>query len=246
MYNPIQDGIEKNVQSVRYTEGKPPSDLAEFIHCFWELKTVATLSDDFHLHAVPDACVNIMFNQVDVSIAGITALRTTHEVLNLGKSFHYVGVQLLPGVWQGNREEIADQYIGTSYTGDLPLLEVNGAMKSFDFTVQQSMLAELVRQLADRNTVVANRVTAEILAEFDEIHTVADMAHTVGLSPRQLQRTLKQATGLAPHDFLKVVRLQQAFREGYLLLYTDQSHYIRSFHKITGYTPERYFRKFDV
>lgn len=80
-YNPVQDGIEKTAQSVRYTEVKPPTDLSGLIHCFWELKTVATLPEDFHLHAVPDACVNIMFNEIDTSIAGITALRTTYEVL---------------------------------------------------------------------------------------------------------------------------------------------------------------------
>jgi hypothetical protein len=33
--------------------------------------------------------VNILLNQVETNIAGVTALRTKAEVLNLGKSFHY-------------------------------------------------------------------------------------------------------------------------------------------------------------
>ncbi len=119
MYSPIQDGIEKSVQSVRYALAKPPSHLSGLVHCFWELKTASVLPDDFHLHAIPDACVNILFNQIDTKIAGVTALRTTFEVLNLGKTFHYVGIEFLPGVWQGNRAEIADSFVGTPYLGQL-------------------------------------------------------------------------------------------------------------------------------
>jgi AraC-like DNA-binding protein len=245
-YKPVQDGIEKTAQSVQYTEVIPPGDLSGLVHCFWELKTVATLPEDFHLHAVPDACVDIMFNQMDTSIAGITALRTRYEVLNLGKEFHYVGIQYLPGVWRGNRDEIADQYIGTSYTGNLPLIETNKNLAGLDFLAKQPIMAELVRQLANEKIVVTNPVTATILTHLDNIHTVADMAAVTGFSPRQLQRTLKQATGFSPHDFLKVLRLQQSFEQDYQMLYTDQSHFIRSFREITGYTPMQYFNKFDV
>jgi AraC-like DNA-binding protein len=245
-YNPVQDGIEKTAQSVRYTEVKPPSDLSGLVHCFWELKTVATLPEDFHLHAVPDACVNIMFNEIDTSIAGITALRTTYEVLNLGKAFHYVGIQLLPGVWQGNPDEIADQYIGTSYAGDLPLIETNNHLAGLEFVAKQPIMAALVRQLANEKIIVPNLVTATILTHLDDIHTVTDMAAVTSVSPRQLQRMLKQTTGFSPHDFLKVLRLQKSFEQGYHLLYADQSHFIRSFREITGYTPTQYFSKFDV
>lgn len=246
MYIPVKDGIEKAVQSVEYTEAEPPRDLAGLVYCFWELKTTALLNEDFQLHAVPDACVDIMFNEIDATVAGVTALRTTYEVLNLGKDFHYVGIQFWPGVWQGSRDEIADQYIGTSYTGELPLIETNGKMAGLDFTNKQVVMAELVQYLADEKVVKANDVTAKILAHLDDIHNVADMADVTGASARQLQRTLKQTTGFAPHDLLKVLRLQQAIKEGYPMLYTDQAHFIRSFRAITGYTPAQYFSKFDV
>ena len=140
---------------------------------------------------------------------GVTALRTTYEVLNLGKEFHYVGIQFFPGVWQGNQ-------------------------------------SELVSELIERKLVAVNPVTAAILANLEEIQTVADMAEITQMSSRQLQRTLKKSTGFSPHDFLKVLRLQQSFKQHYLDAYTDQSHFIHSFRKITGYTPAEYFRKFDV
>ncbi len=247
MYTPVKDGIEKTTQSIEYTEAEPPREVAGLVHCFWELKTTAPLASDFQLHAVPDACVDIMFNEIDTSIAGVTALRTTYEVLNLGRDFHYVGIQFLPGVWQGNRDEIADQYIGTSYTGSLPLIETNRKMAGLDFAGRQQVMAELVRHLASKEIVIANPVTAEILAHLDDIHSVADMAKVASVSPRQLQRTLKQTTGFAPHDLLKVLRLQRSFTaRPNLNAYADQAHFIRSFRAITGYTPAKYFSKFDV
>lgn len=246
MYNPIQDGIDKTVRSVRYGEAKPPGHLSSLVHCYWELKTESVLAEDFCLHAMPDACVNILFNQVDTDIAGVTALRTTAEVLNLGTSFHYVGIQLLPGVWQGSRHEIADQFVGTPYAGNLPLAATSRQIAGLEFSAKQAVLSGLVQWFVDAELVVTNLVTEKILAHLDAVHTVADMASLAGLSTRQLQRTLKQTTGFAPHDLLKVLRIQQSFKQHYLYLYADQSHYIHSFRKVTGYTPAKYIDKFDV
>jgi AraC-like DNA-binding protein len=246
MYDPIQDGIEKTVLSVRYSIVKPPAHLSSAVHCYWELKTEAILAEDFCLHAVPDACVNILFNQVDTEIAGVTALRTTYEVLNLGKSFHYVGIQLLPGVWQGNPQEIADQFVGTPYAGELPLVATSRQLALRDFLGKQELLTGLVQWFIDANLVVRNPITEKILAKLDGIRTVADMAAVACISARQLQRNLKNTTGFSPHDLLKVLRIQQSFKQHYLDLYADQSHYIHSFRKVTGYTPAKYINKFDV
>lgn len=246
MYDPVKDSIDQTVQSVRYSEAKPPSDLSGLVHNFWEIKTDAALSDDFRLHVLPDACVNILFNLTDTKIAGITALHTTFEVLNLGKTFHYVGIQFLPGVWQGNRDEIVDSFVGTPYLGNLPLVETSNQLVALDFSAMQPIMSKLVQRLVNEKLVIANRVTEKILANVDDIHTVADMAAIAGMSARQLQRTLKQTTGFSPHDLLKVVRLQHSFRGHYSTSYTDQSHFIHSFRKITGYTPAEYAKSFDV
>lgn len=246
MYDPIKDGVDKTVKSVSYTEEKPQGGLSEYVHSFWELKTDEKLPDDFCLHALPDACVNILFNQVDTRIAGVTALRTTYEVLNLGKEFHYVGIQFLPGVWQGDQNETTDSFVGTPYVGDLPLIKSSKQLAKVNFPGKQPIFSDLVNHLIKQKQVAINHVTATILVNIDTIHTVADMATATDMSARQLQRILKRSTGFSPHDFLKVIRLQQSFKQHYLDTYTDQSHFIHSFRKITGYTPAQYFQKFDV
>ena len=246
MYSPIKDGIDKAARTVQYVQAKPPADISTMVDCFWELKTYSPLAVDFELHALPDACVNILFNQLDTQIAGVTALRTTYEVLNLGKIFHYAGIQFLPGVWRGNPTEITDSFVGTAYHGELPLAPVGERLAATDFAGKQIIMADLVRQLKGKGLVEPNNTIQQILTNLDEIYTVADMASVAHLSARQLQRLLKQTTGFSPHDLLKVLRLQRSLKQHDVSAYTDQSHFIHSFRKITGYTPAKYFQKFDV
>ena len=239
-YTPVQDGIPKSATAVRYAELAPPEPLADLVHCFWELRTLGALPEDFVYHALPDACVNLLFNQLEPRIAGITAIRTTSVDLNLGRVFHYVGVQFYPGVWQGARDEIVDSYVGTPYTGALPLSETNERMLGLGFADQTSHLAALVIWCVQAGHVIANPITARLLRQLDRIRSVADMAALAGLSARQLQRTLKASTGFSPHDLLKVLRVQQSFRRHHLDLYADQSHFINAFRQATGHTPVRY------
>jgi AraC-like DNA-binding protein len=245
-YDPIPDGVARGTDAVRYTVTKPPLDLSSVVHCYWELKTERTLDQPFELHAVPDACVNLLFNQLETAVAGITALRTQHLVLPLGVSFHYVGVQFLPGVWRGRPDEIAYEYVGTAYRGALPLVQVSRELAEHSFPEKLPILSSLVRKLLADELVNPNVVAQRILGRLDEIRSVGDMACVACLSPRQLQRAIRQSTGMSPHDLLKILRLQQSFKRHFLDLYADQSHYIHSFRKITGYTPAKFNEKFDV
>jgi AraC-like DNA-binding protein len=188
--------------------------------------------------------VNILFNQIDPNIAGVTALRTTFEVLNLGKSFHYLGIEFLPGVRQGRPEEIFDSFVGAPYVGNLLLIKTSAELIKLDFAAQHVVLSKLVRFLIEEKLVVSNPVTEKILRHLEGIRTVADMATVTCMSPRQLQRKLKQTTGFSPHDLLKVLRMQQSFKQHHLELYADQSHFIHSFRKITGYTPAKFTNKY--
>lgn len=246
MYNPKGNGKEKAVQSVQFVEVEPPRHLRGIVHRFLELKTDGDLPDDYRFHALPDACAYVVFDQLDKSIAGVGKLRAESEEFNLGKTFHYVNIRLLPGVWQSSREPISHGMVDSPYAGELPLIDVNHALSNRGFADQLPILSEFVENLIERKLIALNPVTDKIFQNLGEIHSVADMADVSGLSARQLQRRLKQTTGFAPHDFLKVLRLQQALNGSDTWSYADQSHFIHSFRKATGYTPGRYSRKFDV
>ena len=204
------------------------------------------MGQDYRFHALPDACSYIVFDQLDARITGVSKLRAASEEFNLGRQFHFVNIRFLPGVWQDSGEEVAYGMLDQPYKGDLPLVAINRDLATLDFADIVPLLDRLVDRLLQAGLVAPNPVTELIFQHLDDIHTVADMAEIVALSPRQLQRTLKRTTGFAPHDFLKVLRLQMALNGNDTWSYADQSHFIHSFRKATGYTPGKYARKFDV
>ncbi|WP_136659442.1 AraC family transcriptional regulator [Nitratireductor sp. XY-223] len=246
MYDPKGNGKDRSVENVQFLEAEPPEHLRGIVHRFLELRTLSPLSDDYRFHALPDACTYVVFDQRDPGVTGVTRLRASSEELNLGTSFHFLNIRLLPGVWQGGRDETSYGLIHDAYTGSLPLIALNRSLAGKDFAAKQSALSEFIESLVESGRVVANRVTERIFQHLDDIHSVADMAAVSDLSPRQLQRVLKKTTGFSPHDFLKVLRLQQSLNGEPSLAYADQSHFIHSFRKATGYTPGKYARKFDV
>lgn len=246
MYDPKGNGRDRTVDSVLFNEVAPPEHLKCVVHRVLELRTVAPLTNDYRFHALPDACTYIVFDQTHPTVTGVTRLQASSEELNLGKTFHFVNIRFLPGVWQREQEPVSYGIVDSHYAGGLPLLSLNQTLVSQDFPSQQDTLFRFVDSLVERKVVIPNPVTESIFRQLEDIHSVADMAAIANLSPRHLQRVLKDSTGFAPHDFLKVLRLQQSLMGEPSLAYADQSHFIHSFRKATGYTPGRYARKFDV
>ena len=245
-YDPKGNGKDKTAPTVAFVETPPPDRLARVVHRFLMLRTTAPLEADYRFHALPDACTYAVFDQRAPTVTGLTRLRATSEEFNLGRVFHFVNIRFLPGVWNGDPDLLAYGQLRTGYTGPLPLLETAQALQGQSFEAQQVPLIALTDALIARGLIAPNPVTERLLQNLDDIRSVADMAAIAGHSARQLQRRLKRATGFAPHDLLKVLRLQQALADNDSGAYADQSHFIHSFRKATGYTPGGYARKYDV
>lgn len=246
MYDPKGNGKQKAEQAVQFVEVEPPSHLRGIVHRFLELKTDGELADDYRFHALPDACTYIVFDQLDKKIAGVSKLRAASQEFNLGKEFHFINIRFMPGVWQGDLDQVAFGMVDTPYVGQLPLLNVNDDLAKQDFAGGIAILSAFVGSLLEQKQVAAYLAVEKIFQHLDDIHIVADMAAISEISSRQLQRTLKRTTGFTPHDFLKILRLQQSLNGDDTWSYADQSHFIHSFRNATGYTPGKYFRKFDV
>ncbi len=246
MYDPKGNSKEKAVDGVRFSEVEPPRHLRGIVHRFLELETEGTLKADYRFHALPDACAYIIFDQLNPEITGVSKLRAQAEEFNLGRRFHFINIRFLPGVWQGESEKISYGLLNTPYNGRLPLIETNQVLSNGGFGTGQALLCELVDLLIEKRLVAVNPVTNQIFQNLDDIQSVAEMAQVANLSARQLQRVLKRTTGFTPHDFLKVLRLQQGLNGKDTWSYADQSHFIHSFRSATGYTPGKYAKKYDV
>lgn len=246
MYDPKGNGKDKAVREVSFEEAAPPAHLAGIVHRFVHLKTGQALAAPYRFHALPDACTYLVFDLSAPEVAGITQLRGASEEFDLGCAFHFLNVRLLPGVWRGAAEELAYGQVTAPYAGRLRLREMWARLAGMTFAEAQLALVEMLEGWVRQGLLAPEPVIHKILTHLDEIQSVGDMAALVDLSPRQLQRRLKAATGFAPHDFLKILRLQQTLAGGDIWSYADQSHFIHSFRQATGYTPGRYAKRFDV
>jgi len=239
MHTPVQPGIPRFLQDgVFYQEHHPDSAFRDQIYCLWQLHTSITLPCDCHYLVVPDACIDLVFNlseQADpyvlVMTPGIQALE-----LNLGKHFRYCGIRLHPGVWHESQQIIAQSQRFSSPGGvDLPSFIRQLATGSV--ASQQQLLQQFVRQLTAQGIVNERAWMPELLAQADRLTSVDDLVRLTGYSRRHLQRLFPEKTGFSAHDFLKILRFHQALATQRIDAYTDQSHYIREFKRITGITP---------
>lgn len=246
MYDPKGNSRAKDTALVVFNEAEPPDHLSGMVHRYLELYTSEPLASDYRFHALPDACTYIVLNQTQRDITGVARLQASAKELSLGKAFHFVNIRFLPGTWQGPREAIVPGIVDRPYHGDLPLCAVNRSLAGMSFAAQQNVLNGLVEDLMARGLLIPNPMVQRIFREMEDIHSVADMAEVTGLSSRQLQRVLKETTGFTPHDFLKILRLQQSLLGEPSLSYADQSHFIHAFKKATGYTPGKFAKKFHV
>ncbi len=83
--------------------------------------------------------------------------------------------------------------------------------------------------------------------------SLADLANAVGISRQLLHQQFRNHVLKGPSEFRKIVRFRQALalwsgqqREklteiSTFVNYFDQSHMIRDFKSVTGYTPKRFF-----
>jgi AraC family transcriptional regulator len=90
-----------------------------------------------------------------------------------------------------------------------------------------------------------------IEANLTEDLRLEEMADNVQMSPYTFGRLFRQTTGVTPHQYLLRARVKEAkrlLREGRChiadislqLGFSDQSHFTRVFHKLTGVTPKKF------
>lgn len=120
----------------------------------------------------------------------------------------------------------------------------------------QQPYAVLTRHVQNDDAVVAH--CQQWLAEhYDEPHPVRSMARMSGLSERSFKRRFRQATGMAPLEYVHTLRLEEAkqWLEGTdtaveaiveAVGYEDASFFNRLFRRKVGLTPSQYRRRFGA
>ena len=259
-YHPIQSLLDVKQTGVSYQEQNPSPALQNYIHCFWELKTLKKLNSDFYYRVIADGCIDFFFNRNNPDQSFAMGFCKTATSFPLGKAFDFVGIRfypsVIPSIFGINAKELTE----TSYE----LSQVVPAMASFiqqnfspyhSFSQISGRLDNfLIKQMVDQkftfdprflealNLIVKNSGNIEIERQLK-----------TGLSPRQLRRLFNFYIGTNPKTFSRVVRFQHLLHSNlsnptdhlptsfYDFGYFDQAHFIKDFKAFYGITPKAVF-----
>lgn len=262
LYQPVQPGIKQPADNVAYTEFLPDIRLQPFIYCYWQLKTIRQLSEQFTYRVVADGCIDIYFELSNPEENYVMGFCKKFTEFPLGNSFNYVGIRFLPTMFPQlfkiNATEISNRY--EHLHAVVPHLS-NFIATYFNETQHQEELKALLdihflelaakAKFDDDNRLYG--ALGIILENCGVIRVEKDL--NTGISPRQLRRLFEFYIGDTANTFSKVVRFQailnakpsnQSLRKSKLFFdagYYDQSHFIKEFQNFYGVTPGKAFDK---
>jgi AraC-like DNA-binding protein len=230
---------------IPYVELPPPTGLRGLVTCAW-------LSDDSEVRVLPDACVDIVFEDGHLVVAG----PATSEVIvpatpgqaRLGIRFRIGSAGAALGV---SANELLDDAV--------PLSELWGSAgrrlgdRVAMAATHDEALAVLAGGIDDRRSAARARdgdeVVREVVLCLAGGASVGEACRRVGIGERHLRRRFERAVGYGPWTFVRVQRFQRflalAARHpdaglGPLAAdagYADQAHLSRECRRLSGLAP---------
>lgn len=257
---------------------RPPSPaLRPFVRVLWTTEPATAEFEPSAAgreHVLPTGCMHLalrlrgpavrLFRDTDdtegiaLGHAVIGGARGGHYVREVAGPACTVGVQLEPGAAAALFGAPADAF-SNAHT---PLGDVCGALAG-DWMEQLEAAASAHARLAVLEALLCQRLrdaqaphpaARQALALLRRGSTVEQAAREAGCSHRHLITVFRHATGLAPREYARILRLQAvlaathhdhglAWAEAALAAgYSDQSHFNREFRAFSGLTPSAWRR----
>jgi AraC-like DNA-binding protein len=238
-----------------YREITPSPNLASFVECFW----IGEVLRDFTARVLPDGCSDILFvtRENDLVETQFVGVMTRPRLVPLSAGTSLLGIRFHPGmagaclacdVPAQNDRTVPIQSVCGPAADDL--VRLVGRQSSLE-----RRIAAIEDRLSSLPTITrVQRAIAELVGRKGQF-TIDDFAGLADISQRQLRRTCRQQSGLAPKQLARILRFRHAIgrlRQGEndmvkLALdcgYYDQAHMIRDFRTLAGISPVRYLRQY--
>jgi AraC-like DNA-binding protein len=191
----------------------------------------------------------------DVAHAVVGGARTGYYVRDVSRPARTVGAMLRPGAAPLLLGESADALAGRH----TPLEDLWGSA-AFEARERLAEAATLEQRLDRFEALLAARIpglraihpaVAEALARFRFTSDVRGVVRCTGYSHRRFIELFREAVGLTPKLYCRVLRFHNALENAVSLVgswaelalaagYADQSHFNRDFRQFAGVTPGRY------
>jgi len=245
----------------RYQEVRPSPPLAPFVQCYW---CISAGSAPTILNRVcPDGCADIVIDLSASLSAGapgnagssyaVGTMRRATQVRLTGR-VHLLGVRFRPsaaGVFFGvPMHELTDRTVPLAdlWNGaaDLVARLKEAATLSGRVARLEQFLCERLRRIAEPALVVGRAV--RFIARTGGTGRTRELERAVGVGGRHLERRFREAVGISPKAFARVIRFRRtlaALRSSPVAWsrlatetgYYDQAHLIREVRALAGVTP---------
>ncbi len=256
-YNPTQGSV---IGGRAYHTGQPAPPLNQWVQSYWQL-TVP--KGRYHFHSIPDNCVDWIINLNCFDDNFLIPPFISSTIFDIDGPASFFGIRFRILGHQGLISEPLGEWCEASSRKAQSLLSADMVYSVYETIVSAQSFDERCHRLSAAIlpfitlSDVDVRLSRYIQYCYSNVSSNLDLsdsrASEFGVSARQLRRLSKQYTGLAPKDFSKVLRFQNALKamnepqhsKTYLDLYYDQPHWIREFKRLSGATPSQ-FRKMSV
>ena len=257
LYRPVQP-TSQGEDKVLYQELNPDKRLADYIYCYWQLRTIKPLSENYTYNVVTDGCMDIFWEVSSHHQSFVTGFTNQYTEFSLSHTFDYVGVRFLPSafpsLFQINASELTNKFealdVVVPKLADILSQRMEGIndLKMLKFQLDVLLLNHL-KEAKLRCDPRLYHAMDLILASQGMISIEKDL--DVGISARQLRRIFQFYIGDSPKVFSNVVRFQsllqgkpssQSLHDNalyYDLGYYDQAHFIKAFKHLYGTTPTK-------
>lgn len=214
--------------------------------------------------AVPDGCVDIMFEKDANGISGRAAGTVLEKrVIANENEKEFFGVRFLPGVLPAVLDvSLADlvaseiQIEDAFYNKDM-LKKIEEAYDKGDWVeVFLNQYHKALHRLEEKGEGTTSEIVSFVRNEIMNTSggiTIAELAEETGYSERYVNKLFSQTTGINPKTFGKIMKFQKALQMineknisvkltdiGAESGYYDQAHFIKEFKKYAAVTPKEY------
>ena len=266
---PCGRGTFRSGALMRYQEHLPHPALHPFVECYWSIRGAAR--DPVVHQVLPDGCLDLLF---DLSLGAAVPIPNHPEAAVVGcmtrpLPVEYRGqvalfaVRFRPGCAAGflradareltNRVAALADLWGAEGTALFEALAASGSGAGDPVRVMDEALLDRLEKATVQSDALMVEATARIVRSGGRMK-VADLARSLGISRRQLERRFPATAGTSPKTAARVARFRQvvdalharpsdslsrlALRQGY----ADQAHMTREFKALAGRSPGVYRR----
>jgi len=203
---------------------------------------------------IPDGMINVFISQSSMFIAGAQTKTNTLPLMQAGK---YFGIRFYPGglnrFFNVDMHEICDQQVSSVFIPDSSFIDILSIVFEAENFEQSAKLCEtwFLNRLQNPSNIKFEWALSEIIRTKGDLK-VKDLAQTIQLSSRQINRQFMQHVGVNTKTFAQIIKLQgsvnQLFKQhnqsespnGYF----DQSHQIHAYKRFLSYSPSALLMQF--